>query len=183
VNRSGTFALALVTVGAWFFIAGGSDSLVTIYELAGRGAATREALRAGQVWTLLTSQFVHVYRLHMLLNVAHLLLLGWWLEPRLRTPRFLLVYLLGGAVGQVAVILTGAIATGASQSVAALAGAAAMTARTRWQMAAVAIVMAMILGLDFFFAQTIKVGHATAFIAGTLLSTAPRKRVSKGCPW
>jgi len=169
VNRPGTLALAVFTIVTWFAIAG-SEPSVTIYALAHRGAATREAAW----WTLFTSQFVHVHRLHMLLNVAHLLILGWWLEPRLRTMRFLAVYLLGGAIAQLAVVLTGDIASGASQSVAALAGAGVTLARTRWQIAALAIVILMIAALDLYSAHTIKIGHAVGFVAGAL-STARRK--------
>lgn len=172
MHRSGTFALAAAIVLAWFLIAG-TRSTVTIAELAGRGGAT--ALD----WTLLTAQFVHVRRPHMFLNVVHLLLLGWWMEPRLRTPPFLLLYLLGGGLGELAVVVAGQVATGASQSTAALAGAAVLLARTRGEVAATAIVIAMIAGLDLYFAHTLKIGHIAGFVAGAALSVLLRSRAAR----
>ena len=175
VSRLATLTLSAITIAAWFFIAGWSDPVVTIYELATRGGA----VRASEVWTLFTSQFVHVHRAHMFLNVAHLLLLGWWLEPRLRAWRLLAVYLGGGAAGQLAVVLMGGIATGASQSTAALAGAAVTMARTRFQVIATAVVIVMIAALDLWFAQTIKIGHVVGCLAGALISILLRSRAAR----
>lgn len=172
MHRSGTFALAVLILLAWFLIAG-TRSTVPAAELAGRGGAT--ALDG----TLLTSQFVHVRRPHMFLNVVHLLILGWWMEPRLRTPRFLLLYLLGGALGQLAVVVAGQVATGASQSTAALSGAAVTLARTRGEAVATAIVIAMIAGLDLYFAHTLKIGHIAGFVAGAALSVLLRSRPAR----
>ncbi|HVG24916.1 MAG TPA: rhomboid family intramembrane serine protease [Thermoanaerobaculia bacterium] len=169
VRRSGTFALAAILIIAWFAIARGRET-VTIYELAHRGGASLDAVRHGAVWQLVTSQFVHVRRAHMLLNVIELLLLGWWLEPRLRTGRFLAIHLAGGAIGQLAILLTNQIATGASQSIAALAGAATLHARTRAERSCVAIVLMLIAALDLWFARTLKIGHVAGFFAGLLMN-------------
>ncbi|HVE72292.1 MAG TPA: rhomboid family intramembrane serine protease [Thermoanaerobaculia bacterium] len=170
MQRIATLVLATAILVTWLVIAG-ARPVVTIYELAHRGAA----VQATEVWTLVTSQFVHVHRAHMLLNVAHLLLLGWWLEPRLRTARFASVFLLGGAAAQLGVVLAGHIATGASQSVAAIAGAAAPLARTRFQIASAAFVIVTIIGLDLWFAHTIKLGHAIGFVLGALSNLLGRR--------
>ena len=175
VRRSGTFVLAAIIVVAWLLIAGQRET-VTIYELAHRGGATLDAVRHGALWQLVTSQFVHVRRAHMLLNVVELLLLGWWLEARLRTGRFVAVYLAGGAIGQLAILLTNQIATGASQSIAALAGAATLHARTRVERSCVAIVLMLIAALDLWFAHRLKIGHVVGYFAGLLLNVVLRGR-------
>ncbi|MFP4105705.1 MAG: rhomboid family intramembrane serine protease [Phycisphaerae bacterium] len=63
-----------------------------------------------QVWRYLTCQFLHGGFLHILLNMLGLYLLGTPLEQRaLGTKRFVIIYLLAGAVGGLAYVIIGAL--------------------------------------------------------------------------
>lgn len=57
------------------------------------------AFAAGQYWRLLTSCFVHNGLLHLLLNMPELLFIGYVLEKRIGSGKFLFAYLLTGIVG------------------------------------------------------------------------------------
>jgi rhomboid protease GluP len=70
-----------------------TDSLITW------GANFRPVTLEGQWWRLLTSCFIHIGILHLLMNLYALLYIGLLLEPQLGKTRFLSAYLLSGIAG------------------------------------------------------------------------------------
>ncbi|MGH8077970.1 MAG: rhomboid family intramembrane serine protease, partial [Lysobacter sp.] len=85
------------------------------------------ALRDGSAPRLVTALFLHADWAHLLGNLLFLLIFGWPAERAMGPWRFLLVFLLGGAVANLAAVI--AIGTpdrliiGASGAVSALIGA------------------------------------------------------------
>jgi len=76
-------------------------------------------------WTILTNLFVHAGITHVLFNMLTLFFFGMYLSRMIGEKWFLLVYFLGGIVGNVFYILLGApysIAVGASGAIFALGG-------------------------------------------------------------
>ncbi len=94
------------------------------------GASDASMVLAGQWWRLVTSMFVHVTLLHILMNMWCLWNLGLFGEPLLGRRGLLWVYLLTGAAGMIAslgwAVLTGttrdAATAGASGAVFGIAG-------------------------------------------------------------
>ncbi|HSB02101.1 MAG TPA: rhomboid family intramembrane serine protease [Anaerolineales bacterium] len=85
---------------------------------------SNQAIRAGQVWRLLTPMLLHASLLHIGFNMYALLSFGVGLERDFGHGRFLLLYLLGAFAGNVASFLfTGANSLGASTAVFGLLGA------------------------------------------------------------
>ncbi|MBN3583738.1 rhomboid family intramembrane serine protease [Algoriphagus aestuarii] len=80
---------AMVVSGVHFLIPHGQD-------LLNWGANYLPATLNGQVWRLLTSIFLHIGILHLILNMYALLYIGILLEPILGKSRFLFAYLLSG---------------------------------------------------------------------------------------
>lgn len=82
------------------------------------------AIRAGQLWRLLTPMLLHASLTHIGFNMYALLSFGVGLERHFGHGRFLLLYLLGAFAGNVASFLfTDANSLGASTAVFALLGA------------------------------------------------------------
>jgi rhomboid protease GluP len=137
------------------------------------GAVNGELLRGGDWWRILTSQFLHVYFLHLIFNMASLLLLGTALERELGSLRFAAVYLIGGAVGQlISVIAAPALVTsGASQAVMSIAGATLLSflrrrESGRWKLIVLLFVVGITVALDVATAGHIKPGHLGGLCAG-----------------
>lgn len=66
------------------------------------GANAPQKVLAGEWWRLLTSMFLHVGALHLLMNMFGLWYVGAFLERVVGRPAFLVVYLLSGLVGSLA---------------------------------------------------------------------------------
>ncbi|MFH0846637.1 MAG: rhomboid family intramembrane serine protease [Chloroflexota bacterium] len=80
-------------------------------------------------WTLITAMFLHAGMGHLLTNMLTLYFFGEFLTRLIGEERFLIIYLLGGFVGNVLYALLGprfAIAVGASGAVFALGGTLAV---------------------------------------------------------
>ena len=86
------------------------------------GSAGDLVLRDGQWWRLLSSTFVHVTVLHLLINMWCLWNLGLFGEPLLGKPGLIAVYLLTGATGMM-VSLGWGVASGQFSLVAGASGA------------------------------------------------------------
>lgn len=70
-------------------------------SLVAWGANFRPVTLDGQWWRLLSSVFIHIGVLHLLLNMYALIYIGLLLEPYLGKSRFLSAYLLTGIAGSV----------------------------------------------------------------------------------
>ena len=80
-----------------------------------------EGLRDGEFWQLVTYQFLHANELHIFVNMLALWFAGRELEPVVGTPRFVLLYLVGGIVGGLAqIVFSSGPLIGASASVCAV---------------------------------------------------------------
>lgn len=119
---------SLSTVGSWL----GRLFTTPFHEnvLMKFGAcATDRVIFSGQWWRLLTSIFVHVTLLHLLLNMWCLWNLGIFGEPLLGRPGLVAVYLITGAAGMLQSVMlslltggVGVIVAGASGAIFGLAG-------------------------------------------------------------
>lgn len=117
LGAMGTPALRQGAALDWGVLSGGLDSL----------AAWREALLDGSVLRLFSALFLHADWIHLLGNLVFLLIFGLPAERVMGGWRFLILFLLGGAVANLAAVL--AIGTpdrviiGASGAVSAVIGA------------------------------------------------------------
>lgn len=145
------------------------------------GAVDGDLLAGGQWWRIVTSQFLHVHALHMLFNAACLGIVGVALGQRCGWQGVVLVFFLGGSLGQFVSVLAypQLVSSGASQALVALCGAALvlpMGRGIRWFALGVVAIQA---GLDLYVAHTIKAGHGFGFVAGVLLGLALGARTSR----
>ncbi len=77
----------------------------------------------GAYWRLFTAMFLHGGLMHLAVNMYSLWILGREVETIFGTPRFLIVYTIGGLLGSVAsFLLTDAPSVGASGAIFALVG-------------------------------------------------------------
>ncbi|MBP8973431.1 MAG: rhomboid family intramembrane serine protease [Anaerolineae bacterium] len=87
-------------------------------------AKINEAIRDGQYYRLFTSMFLHLNLTHLIFNGYALFVLGRDVEALFGTPRFAIIYLLGGLSGSLAsFIFTDAPSVGASGAIFAIFGA------------------------------------------------------------
>ena len=100
-NRSRTFpfiTLALIVVNAlvffWEFMEGFSDNLFLTY-----GEIPLLVMNGKQVYTVITSTFIHVDILHLFGNMLYLFIFGDNVEDRLGHFKYLVFYLVFGLVG------------------------------------------------------------------------------------
>ena len=117
LGAMGTPALRQGAALDWGVLSGGLDSV----------AAWRQALVDGSVWRLFSALFLHADWIHLLGNLVFLLIFGLPAERTMGGRRFLLLFLLGGAVANLAAVLAiGApdrVVIGASGAVSAVIGA------------------------------------------------------------
>lgn len=97
VNALALQDTALCVVGAAGYFG------VTAAQCAGSGGILFPGVADGAPWQLVTSMFTHVQVFHIGLNMVALWFIGVPLERLLGRTRFLLLYLLGGLAGSVAV--------------------------------------------------------------------------------
>jgi rhomboid protease GluP len=81
----------------------------------------------GKVYTIVTSMFIHAGIGHILFNMIALFLLGVSLEKKVSRKKYLLVYLLGGIIGNLVMLIPflyslDTIGVGASGAISALVG-------------------------------------------------------------
>ncbi|TJZ71040.1 rhomboid family intramembrane serine protease [Chitiniphilus eburneus] len=89
------------------------------------GANTHGLTLAGEPWRLLTSMFLHIGVIHLLVNMYSLAIMGPLVERELGAPRFAALYLAAGIAGGMASTLWNAntLSAGASGAIMGLAGA------------------------------------------------------------
>jgi rhomboid protease GluP len=87
-------------------------------------AKINERIREGEYYRLFTSMFLHLNLMHIIFNSYALFVLGRDVEALFGTPRFIIIYLLGGLSGSLAsFIFTDAPSVGASGAIFAIFGA------------------------------------------------------------
>jgi membrane associated rhomboid family serine protease len=175
--------LALTTLVASVAVAiavGGLPwSRVRILELRNYGAVDNAQLANGELWRLVTSQFVHVSQAHMLFNVMSLFLLAMAVERATSSLRVALLWLLSGVAGTYASIYEVPppydIGSGALQAIMGVAASAIVvlwrqTRPPRWLI--VAVVVTLVIGsvLGLVVASRVKRGHVVGFIVGLIFA-------------
>lgn len=121
--------LTLIVAAYFVEVRLGEGSLSRAHFISSTFALSLTGLKQGQLWQLVTYQFMHGGPLHLALNCLGLLLLGWNIEAILGRGRMLAYFLLGGvgaALVQTAVwaakIEGSTVMVGASGSIMALMG-------------------------------------------------------------
>jgi membrane associated rhomboid family serine protease len=173
-------ATTLVASAAVATAVGGRPwSRIPILALRNYGGVDNAHLANGEVWRLVTSQFVHVSQAHMLFNVISLFLLGMAVERAIGSLRLTMLWLLSGLAGTYASIYSVPppydIGSGASQAIMGVAASAMVILwRThtapRWLIAVVIVTLVAGAGLDLAFASRIKPGHVVGFLVGLIVA-------------
>jgi rhomboid protease GluP len=136
------------------------------------GGATGELFANHEWWRLLVSQFLHVYFMHMIFNVLCIVLVGRFIELSQGWRVFLLVYFVGGTIGQAAsvVFYPTLVSSGASQALMALCGAGMLLVSRPFSRLFTISIIAVQVALDLNAAGTIKAGHGFGFGAGIFIA-------------
>jgi len=96
-----TLGFSLLTLGI-FWIAGQGQSPTPVDDLVSMGALSSSLVSDGQVWRILSANFVHVDLLHVMTNITVLVALGYLLEPVIGHRRFAVIYIVGAIAGGLA---------------------------------------------------------------------------------
>ncbi len=117
--------ISLIIICVLMFIAtyifgSGSESVETLLKF---GANYQPLIKAGEVWRLITSMFLHIGILHLLFNMYALWIVGRQLESFLGKTKFIIVYLGSGLLGSLlSVVLHTTVSAGASGAIFGLLG-------------------------------------------------------------
>jgi rhomboid protease GluP len=183
----------LVASGAVANAIGGSPwSRAPILALRNYGGVDNAHLANGELWRLVTSQFIHVSPAHMLFNVICLFLLGIAFERVTGSFRLALVWLLSGVAGTYASIYAVSppydVGSGASQAIMGLAASSIVVLwrkhdTPRWLIVVAAITLLSGVTLDLVFASSLKLGHVVGFFAGLIsaIVLVPKRTRTTGC--
>ncbi|MDR0791124.1 MAG: rhomboid family intramembrane serine protease, partial [Methanomassiliicoccaceae archaeon] len=121
VSNTAIFAITLMAFNGFYNI--------TLIEL---GFKTPLFFRGEELWTLITSMFLHADFMHLIFNMFFLILIGFPLESRMGRWRFIAVYLIGGVIGNIVFAVTEwdanifLLLVGSSGAISALLGAMIM---------------------------------------------------------
>ena len=129
-----TYILIALNVAVYIYtsVVGGSF-LETNYDMIWRyGQVNGLVIYYGQYWQLFTSMFVHASIAHLVGNMLFLLIFGLRGEEMFSLPEYLLVYFLGGLIGNLLSLLFLPLdvpSVGASGAIFAMFGACTIYAR------------------------------------------------------
>lgn len=118
-----TYFFIVLNILAYLFIEykGSSTSTETLIQY---GAKYNVAIMDGEIWRLLSSMFLHIGAIHIILNMLALYFLGTLTERIYGSRRFLIIYLIAGISGSVASFaFNPAVSAGASGAIYGLFGA------------------------------------------------------------
>lgn len=191
---------AVVTIGlialnaVFFFVAqatGGSEGefvrsmgLLPDSPLLAQQQLGLEGVAQGAYWQLITSTFLHVQVLHIVMNMIGLWIFGGFMEAALGRWRFLALYLLTGLAGSVAVYWLApplSFSMGASGSVFGLFGAALVVLlKQRRDVRQLLILLGLNLLITFTVPTVSWQAHVGGLVAGLALGAgfayAPRQQ-------
>ncbi|MFZ6845458.1 rhomboid family intramembrane serine protease [Undibacterium sp. RuTC16W] len=176
-----SLTLVLISLFAWFVVA----SRLGLHAFQSQrsslllqvGAVDGVTFESGQVWRLLTSQFLHVHFLHMLVNLASIYLLASAVERISGRTALAVIYLGGGTTGQYFGVLLhpGLVGSGASQALMALCGFTLLAYRhfssLRYVVYLSAAIVMFQISLDVYVSGTFKPGHSFGLLAGMAFAT------------
>ncbi len=112
--------ICILTFIAMYIFGNGSEDIGTLLYF---GANLRELVKMGQVWRLLTSVFLHIGIVHLIVNMYALYVIGRELEGFLGKTKFLIIFLISGIVGSLlSVVVHDNISAGASGAIFGLLG-------------------------------------------------------------
>ncbi|MFP4116971.1 MAG: rhomboid family intramembrane serine protease [Candidatus Aenigmatarchaeota archaeon] len=118
-----TYLMILIIIGISIFVWASENTDETVEDFGFSG----ENLAGGEVWTLITSIFLHGNPAHLVLNSIALFFFGRALEEELSWETFLIIFFIGGIVGNLFVLFTypmEQVVIGASGAVFAIMGTA-----------------------------------------------------------
>ncbi|MHB1651996.1 MAG: rhomboid family intramembrane serine protease [Desulfitobacteriaceae bacterium] len=105
-------------------VAGGSISSISSTVLIAFGAKVNQLIISGEIWRLLTSNFLHIGFFHLAFNLYALWMIGPFAEGLFGHKAYVGLYLLSGIGGNLAsFIFSPALSAGASASIFGLLGA------------------------------------------------------------
>jgi membrane associated rhomboid family serine protease len=152
---------------------------VNIRELSNHGAVDNARLARGELWRLLTAQFIHVNQWHMLFNVITLFLLSAAVERATGPLVLAFLWLLSGATGMYASIYSVPppldVGTGASQALMGVAAASVVVIhrnrQSSWLKGTLIVTLVFQFALDLRAVHYPKPGHVVGFLVGLILAT------------
>lgn len=112
--------LCLIMFAAMYLLGRGSNDTLTLYLF---GANLSAAVKAGEVYRLITCAFLHAGILHLVFNMYSLFIIGNQVETYLGKFKFTIVYLISALSGSLmSSIFTDALSVGASGAIFGLLG-------------------------------------------------------------
>lgn len=100
VRKAGKFTQVLIIFNISYFllqiILGGSENIDTIYHL---GALVPQEVLQGELWRLIAANFLHYGWLHLLVNMIALYFVGSFVELKIGSYRYLIIYFSSGIGG------------------------------------------------------------------------------------
>ena len=113
-------ALCVIIFAAMYLIGNGSNDNYTLYIF---GANLKSAVKAGEIYRLITCAFLHAGILHLIFNMYALYVIGHQVETYLGKFKFTCVYLISALSGSLmSCIFTDALSVGASGAIFGLLG-------------------------------------------------------------
>jgi len=149
--------------------------------------ADPQAIWTGEIWRLLTANFIHLNALHLFLNCFVLLSIGRIVEPLVGPARLLLIFLVSGVAGMAgSLLINSTLTAGASGSIFGLAGALIgarmvlplrMVERQQLRAFTLLVLFNLMLGIaaNYWMESGIQIdnaAHATGLLFGLLLGLA-----------
>ncbi|MDR0778865.1 MAG: rhomboid family intramembrane serine protease [Methanomassiliicoccaceae archaeon] len=128
-NPTAVLLVSNISIFAVTMIAFNDSYNFTAFDL---GFKTPYFFEGKELWTLITSLFLHSDFTHLVFNMLYLILIGFALGSRMGRWRFLAVYFIGGALGNIAFAVTEwnadifYVLIGSSGAISALMGAMIM---------------------------------------------------------
>lgn len=113
-------AICIVIFMAMYIWGNGSEDIQTLLLF---GANYGPLVKAGEIWRLFTSMFLHIGIIHLLCNMYSLWIIGKQLETFLGKFKFLIIYLGSGFIGSLlSVVVHSSVSAGASGAIFGLMG-------------------------------------------------------------